>query len=235
VPSSTRKRSRSANRARTTLPRKRRATANQLLARRGMIILGIVVAGSLVVALLGTVSSPSQGSTATTPPSSQSDPNQLIRAVTANPNDANAIGALADYYYHLGGQPQQALILYQKYVTLRPNDALARVTLGELLFGSGDLAAAQSQLVQTITFASATTDPQTTARAHLDLGDVYTALQPPRQNDALAEYKQASDLDPSGDIGDQARTKLAALQQQVNVSTVTVVAPSAPARPTGTP
>jgi Tfp pilus assembly protein PilF len=235
VPSSTRKRSRSANRARTTLPRKRRATANQLLARRGMIILGIVVAGSLVVALLGTVSSPSQGSTATTPPSSQSDPNQLIRAVTANPNDANAIGALADYYYHLGGQPQQALILYQKYVTLRPNDALARVTLGELLFGSGDLAGAHSQFVQAITFASATTDPQTTARAHLDLGDVYTALQPPRQNDALAEYKQASDLDPSGDIGDQARTKLAALQQQVNVSTVTVVAPSAPARPTGTP
>jgi hypothetical protein len=69
-------------------------------------------------------------------------------------------------------------------------------------------------------------------------------LQPPRQNDALTEYTQASNLDPSGAIGDQARTKLAALQQQLNVATVTVVAPSAPAsgaagtplaRPTGTP
>ncbi|HEY7909660.1 MAG TPA: tetratricopeptide repeat protein, partial [Thermomicrobiales bacterium] len=151
--------------------------------------------------------------------------------------------ALADYYNQTGQQPQ-ALTLYQKYITLRPDDARARVTLAELLIGSGNLAGAQSQLVQAISFASATTDPQTTARAHLDLGDVYTALQPPRQNDALTEYTQASNLDPSGAIGDQARTKLAALQQQLNVATVTVVAPSAPAsgaagtplaRPTGTP
>jgi tetratricopeptide (TPR) repeat protein len=161
--------------------------------------------------------------------------------VTANPNDSDNIRALADYY-NLNGQQQQAVILYRKYVALQPSDALARVTLGELLFGSGDLAGAQSQFVQAITFASATTDPQTTARAHLDLGDVYSQLQPPRQNDALAEYKQASDLDASGAIGDQARTKLAALQQQLNLPTVTVIAPSAPApsgtppaRPTGTP
>jgi tetratricopeptide (TPR) repeat protein len=207
-----------------------------------MIILGIVVAGSLVVALLGTVSSTTQGSTPTAS-IAQSDPSQLIRAVTANPNDSDSLGALADYDNQTG-QQQQALTLYQKYITLRPDDARARVTLAELLIGSGNLAAAQSQLVQAISFASATTDPQTTARAHLDLGDVYTALQPPRQNDALAEYKQASDLDPSGDVGDQARTKLAALQQQLNVATVSVVAPGAPAsgaagtppaRPTGTP
>jgi tetratricopeptide (TPR) repeat protein len=243
VPSSGKKRARSANRARTTLPRKRRATANQVLARRGMIILGIVVAGSLVVALLSSTSSTSQGSTPTAALSSQSDPSQLIRAVTANPNDSDSLGALADYDNQTG-QQQQALTLYQKYITLRPDDARARVTLAELLIGSGNLAAAQSQLVQAISFASATTDPQTTARAHLDLGDVYTALQPPRQNDALAEYKQASDLDPSGDVGDQARTKLAALQQQLNVATVSAVAPGAPAsgaagtppaRPTGTP
>ena len=240
MPSSTRKRSRSANRARTTLPRKRRATANQVLARRGMIILGIVVAGSLVVALLSSTSSTTQGSTPTAALSSQSDPSQLIRAVTANPNDSDSLGALADYYNQTG-QQQQALTLYQKYVTLRPDDARARVTLAELFIGGGNLAGAQSQLVQAISFASASTDPQTTARAHLDLGDVYTALQPPRQNDALTEYTQASNLDASGAIGDQARTKLAALQQQLNVPTVTVIAPSAPtsgtppARPTGTP
>lgn len=244
MPSSSKKRARSANRARTTLPRERRATANQVLARRGMIVLGIVVAAALVGALLSTTSSTTQGSTPTTPPSSQSDPSQLIRAVTANPNDSDSIRSLAEYYYRIAGDPQQALPLYQKYVTLQPNDVSARVTLGELLFGSGDLAGAQSQFVQALTFASPTTDPQITAEAHLDLGDVYTQLKPPRQNDALAEYKQAGDLDPSGDVGDQARTRLAALQQQLNVATVTVIAPSVPAsgapgtppaRPTGTP
>ena len=108
MPSPSQKRSRSANRARTTLPRKRRATANQVLARRGMIILGIVVAGSLVVALLSTTSSTTQGSTPTAALSSQSDPSQLIRAVTANPNDSDSLGALADYYDQTG-QTQQAL------------------------------------------------------------------------------------------------------------------------------
>ncbi len=94
-----------------------------------MIVLGIVVAASLVVALLGTVSTTSQGSTPTALLSSQSDPSQLIRAATANPNDSEAVGALADYYNQTG-QQQQALTLYQNYVTLRPSDARARVTPG---------------------------------------------------------------------------------------------------------
>jgi tetratricopeptide (TPR) repeat protein len=207
-----------------------------------MIILGIVIAASLVVALVGTVTTTNSGTTAGPTPVSN-DPSQLIRAATANPNDGDSIGALADYYNQTG-QQQQALALYQKYVALRPSDARGRVTLAEILIGSGNLPGAQAQLVQAITFASAGTDPQTTARAHLDLGDVYTGLQPPRQNDALAEYKQAADLDQSGNIGDEARTKLAALQVQLNVPTVTVIAPGAPAsspagtspaRPSGTP
>ena len=192
-----------------------------------MIVLGIVIAASLVVALVGTVTTTNSGATVGPTPAS-SDPSQLIRAATANPNDGDSIGALADYYNQTG-QQQQALALYQKYVALRPSDARARVTLAEILIGSGNLPGAQSQLVQAITFASAGTDPQTTARAHLDLGDVYTGLQPPRQNDALAEYKQAADLDQSGNIGDEARTKLAALQVQLNLPTVTVIAPGVPA------
>ena len=126
---------------------------------------------------------------------------------------------------------------------LRPDDARARVTLVNCSSAAAISRGRKVSFVQAISFASATTDPQTTARAHLDLGNVYTALQPPRQNDALTEYTQASDLDPSGAIGDQARTKLAALQQQLNVATVTVIAPAHPhrappvaaARPTGTP
>ncbi|MHB8648191.1 MAG: hypothetical protein ACYDAR_20620, partial [Thermomicrobiales bacterium] len=68
--------------------------------------------------------------------------------------------------------------------------------------------------------------------------------QPPRLTDAMNEYRLASDLDPSGDIGNSARTRLAGLQTQLSIGTVTVIAPtSAPANasavptvpPTGTP
>lgn len=239
MPSSTKRRARAASRARTTLPRKRRATASQVLARRGMIALGIVVAASLIVALVGTVASNNQGSAPVATPS-RSDPNELIRAATANPNDGDTVGALADYFNNTG-QYQLALVTYQRYLLLRPDDARAHVSVGELLLGTGDVPGAQSQFAQAIGLKP--TD-RTLARAHLGLGNVYTSVQPPRPNDALAEYRQAADLDPSGDVGDEARRRLTALQQQLASPTVTVIAPTLPvsagpgtpaARPTGTP
>ena len=185
MPSSAKKRSRAATRSRTALPRKRRANNSHVFARRGMIALGIIVAASLIVALVGTVASDNGASTPVPAPQSE---------------------------------------------------ARARVSLGESLFSSGDLQGAQSQFVQAITFASAATDQQTVARAHLDLGDVYTVVTPPRPNDALTEYQQAANLDPSGAVGDQARQKLALLQQQSVQPAVTVIVPSVPSvRPTGTP
>lgn len=203
-----------------------------------MIILGIVVAGSLLVALIATFSSNGTVATGTQP--SASDPNQLIRAATANPNDSDTVGNLADYYDKTG-QYQQALVLYQRYLLLRPDDAKARVSVGELLLGTGDITGAQSQFAQAIALKPTT---MTAARAHLGLGNVYLSLQPPRSGDALREFQQAADLDPSGDVGNEARQRLVVVQQQLSAPTVTVIAPTLPAsgapatasvRPTGTP
>src|SRR5690242_20032210 len=116
MPSSARKRARAVSRARTTLPRRRRVTTSQVIARRGMILLGIVVAASLIVALVGTVASNNQGSTPLSTPS-RSDPNELIRAATANPTDSDTVGALADYYNNTG-QYQLALVTFQRYLLL---------------------------------------------------------------------------------------------------------------------
>jgi len=203
-----------------------------------MVVLGIVVAVSLVVAIVGSVSISDNGTTSTVP--SQSDPNQLIRAATANPNDSDTVGNLADYYDKTG-QYQQALVLYQRYLLLRPDDAKAHVSVGELLLGTGDIQGAQSQFAQAIALKPTT---MTAARAHLGLGNVYFSLQPPRSGDALREYQQAADLDPSGDVGNEARQRLAVVQQQSTQPSVTVIAPTLPAsgapttpaaRPTGTP
>jgi tetratricopeptide (TPR) repeat protein len=239
MPSSTQRRKRAANRARTTLPQRRRPTSSQRLARRGLVILGIVISLSLVVALVATFTSTSTGTPAPTTPS-QTDPNQLIARATANPDDSNAVGDLADYYDKTGQYPQ-ALVLYQRYLLLQPDDARAHVSVGELLLISGDVAGAQSQFMQAIALNPAA---NVAAQAHLGLGNAYTALKPPRLPDALSEYRKASDLDPSGAIGDGARSRLIALQQQLGSGTVTVIVPTtAPSGssaaptvgPTGTP
>ena len=227
MPSSTQRR-RAANRTRTTLPQRRRPTANQRLARRGLVILGIAVSLSLVIALVATFTTSTTGIPAPTT-LSQTDPNQLIARATASPNDPEAVGALADYYDKTG-QYQPALALYQRYVLLRPDDARAHVSVGELLLISGDVPDAENQFAQAIALKPAA---NVAAQAHLGLGNAYTALQPPRLTDALNEYRQSSELDPSGDIGSNARSRSAAIQQQVGIGTVTVIAPTV--GPTGTP
>ncbi len=240
MPQSAKQRKRTAARARTALPRKRRTSSSQLLARRGMIVLGIVIVASLIIAIVGSFSTSNGGSGAPAGTVSPGDPNQLIAAATKNPSDPNTIGDLADYYDKTG-QYQQALFLYQRYLQLRPDDARARVSVGELLLGTGDIPSAQTQFTQAIALKPIA---QTAARAHFGLGSAYAALQPPRFIDALNEFQQASDLDPTGEVGGSARDRLLQLQQQLNIATVTVIAPSAPApsivgtpgaRPTGTP
>lgn len=239
MPSSADRRKRAANRARTSLPTRRSPTASQRLTRRGLIILGIVIAAALVASLVGTITISTNGTVAPTTPS-RTDPSQLIARATANPNDANVVRDLADYYDQTG-QYQQALIAYQRYLQLRPDDAQAHTSVGTLLLVSGDVPGAQSQFVQAIGLKPT---PRTEAEAHLGLGNVYTSLQPPRLSDALNEYRKASDLDPSGDVGNSARTRLAGLQQQLSIGTVTVIAPTTgtgsgsvapPVRPTGAP
>jgi len=239
MPSSAERRKRAANRARTNLPQRRGPTASHRLARRGLIVLGIVIAGSLILALVGTFTMSQNGTIAPTTPS-RTDPSQLIARATANPNDANVVRDLADYYDQTG-QYQQALLVYQRYVQLRPDDAQAHTSVGTLLLVSGDVPGAQNQFVQAIGLKPTAS---TEAEAHLGLGNVYTSLQPPRLNDALNEYRKASDLDPSGDIGNSARTRLAGLQQQLSIGAVTMIAPTTGAgngsvvptvRPTGTP
>lgn len=237
MPSSAERRRRTANRARTSLPQRRRPTSNQRFARRGLIVLGILVAAALVVSLVGTITISTNGTPNPTTPS-RTDPSQLIARATASPNDANVVRDLADYYDQTG-QYQQALVVYQRYLQLRPDDAQAHTSVGTLLLVSGDVQGAQSQFVQAIGLKAAA---HTEAEAHLGLGNVYTLLQPPRLSEALNEYRKSSDLDPSGDIGDSARTRLAGLQQQLSIGTITVIAPTTgagsavpTARPTGTP
>ena len=193
-----------------------------------MVVLGIVIAASLVVALVATYTTGSTNTAGTTVPAAD-DPNQLIAAATANPNNPDIVGNLANYFDQTG-QYQNALVLYQQYLKIRPDDAGAHVSLGELLLASGDTQGAQGQFAQAIALKPTNA---TAARAHLGLGNAYATLKPPRLSDAISEYQQASALDPTGSTGDSARTRLSGLLPQSG--TVTVIAPGGSAAPPPAP
>src|SRR5690349_10675078 len=122
MPKNTKQRARAANRARTQIYR--RSRSNRALQRRMLIGLGIFVVLAVVLGLIatsgGTVS-PNPSTSATSPPSPD-DPQGLVAAATAHPNDPDTVGALASYFDQTG-QYDRALSLYQHYLQLRPDDA----------------------------------------------------------------------------------------------------------------
>lgn len=224
------RRTAAANRARAALPRRRRATAAETLARRGTVILGVIVVVALIVGVIATYDA---GGRTTLPASNatadrRGDASTLIAAVTANPQSADALVSLADYYARTG-QSANALPLYQRSVQLRPDDAHARVSMGELLLAQGDTPGAQTQFAQAIALKP---DAPVAAEAHLGLGNAYAVLTPPRLPDALNELMTAANLDPDSDIGSAARDRLANIQAQYGLATVTVAVPTLPALPT---
>lgn len=226
MPKSTKQRARAANRARTQIYR--RSRSNRALQRRAMIALGIFVVLALVITLVATVGS-STGPSAPTAASSDDGPQSLVAAATARPNDPNTVSALADYF-DTTAQYDRLIALYQQYLAARPTDAQMRVAFGDLLKKTSDLQGAQSQYLQVVALKPG---GMTEASAHLGLGDVYSALKPPRLADALTEYQAASRLDPDGATGDQARVRIAEVQEQLS----TPASGSAPAgtKPAGTP
>ncbi len=237
MPQNDRRRKQAAARARATLPRRRRSSSGEILARRVTVAIGVVVALSLVIALVGTY----DGNRAAPAPTadratSPNDPNRLIAAATANPNDADSIGQLADYFGRTG-QYQRALELYTRYGDLRPNDAQAHVSIGELSLSQGDAGRAQAEFARTLALNPT---PQTAARAHLGLGSIYANIVPPRITDAQNEFNQAITLDPTGEAGGNARDQLVALSQVASATYaispgVTVVVAPPPTVPRSTP
>jgi tetratricopeptide (TPR) repeat protein len=226
MPKSAKQRARAANRTRTQIYR--RSRSNRALQRRAMIVLGIFVVLALVITLVATVGN-STGPSAPTAASSAAGPPSLVAAATARPNDPDTVSALADYF-DTTAQYDRLIALYQQYLAARPTDAQMRVAFADLLKKTSDLQGAQAQYLQVIALKPGGV---TEASAHLGLGDAYSALKPPRLADALTEYQAASRLDPDGATGDQARVRIAEVQEQLS----TPASGSAPAgtKPAGTP
>jgi len=207
----TRRRAAAVARARTALPRRRRAPASETWARRGAVAVGVLVVASLVVGLIvanGDLTPAQATNRATAPPEQRrNDPNALIAAATRNPDDADTVRDLADSLDR-SGQFAAALPLYERYVRLRPDDARARLQLGELLLATGDTTQAQAQFSATVALMP---PAPLLARAHIGLGDALLRLAPPRPSEAVAAFVQAADLDPDGEAGAAARDRLATL------------------------
>jgi len=102
--------------------------------------------------------------------------------------------AEAHYYlgraYHFTGRAKEALAPYEKAVQLAPNNLDFRTTYGLILGQNGQYDKAAAELQKVV----ASPGYKNTA-GFTNLGFVYRSMEPPRNDDAIAAYKKALELD----------------------------------------
>ena len=114
----------------------------------------------------------------------------LQKAVQLLPGSANAHAYLARAY-HSTGKVKEAVAEYAKAVQSDPSNADLRSNYGLALSQVGQDAQAVEELKKVV----ATPGYKNTA-GYTNLGFVYRSIEPPRNEEAIAAYKKALELDP---------------------------------------
>jgi tetratricopeptide (TPR) repeat protein len=172
-------------------------------------LLALLVVCSLVTAALGTVvvdqltqgSGDDQDSISNTTDETE----QSFRdAAAANPNDPDALKALANYLAQTGNLAE-AITWYEKALTINPNDAVTRLAFADALAGGSKRADAEIQYKKV--FEIQPSNPQ----AHFGLAQLYRGWSPPRTNDAIVEYNKTIEVGPGSYVAELATQMLASL------------------------
>lgn len=122
-----------------------------------------------------------------------------------NPNDAQALVLLANILQVKGDYPG-AIPLYERAVALKPDDLETRFAFARALADGGQRVDAEIQLKKALEL-----DPRN-ARTVFSLGQLYERWSPPRLEEARAHYTRASELQPEGAWGSNARQALERLR-----------------------
>ncbi len=114
----------------------------------------------------------------------------LERAIKLLPGSSEA-----HYYmgraYHFTGRAKEALAPYEKAVQLDPKNLDFRTTYGLILGQNGQFDKAAEELKRVV----ASPGYKNTA-GFTNLGFVYRSMEPPRNDESIAAYKKALELDP---------------------------------------
>lgn len=186
-----------------------RAARSQIL----FLVLSSLVICSLLVTAVVTISLGnffgSSSDSSPTDVANYQDPNQDVLSqqetvVAKSPNDIESILLLANMLSN-SGKLQEAVPYYQKALDLNPNDASARLDFARALSDSDLNGDAELQFKKVIAL-----DPKN-QDAHYYLAELYSRWQPARTSEAIAEYQQAFEIDPTTLIGQKSRDALVAL------------------------
>jgi cytochrome c-type biogenesis protein CcmH/NrfG len=124
--------------------------------------------------------------------------------IAADPNDAAAMAALANLLAN-SGYLTEAIQWYEKAIAARPDDVALRLDFARSLADGGKQRDAEVQFRRVLE-----ADPEN-ADAHFYLGELYRNWQPPRTDEAIAEYRRVLDLRPDSFLAQRAREALVTL------------------------
>lgn len=129
---------------------------------------------------------------------------ELQETVDANPDDAAAMGLLANVLAQ-DGQIDEAIDWYERSLGIDPGNVAVRLSFAVSLTEAGKQADAEIQYKKILE-----ADPSQ-AEARYYLGELYRTWSPPRPDEAVAELLQVLALAPGSVIAERAAESLGAL------------------------
>ncbi len=173
-------------------------------------VMALIVVFALIIGALGSIVvdqlTSDSGSNVDTITTEQSDVEKEFRdAAQANPNDPEALKALANYLAQTGNVAE-AITWYEKALALNPNDAVTRLAFADALAGGGKRADAELQYKKV--FELQPSNPQ----AHFGLAELYRNWSPARTSDAIVEYQNTIQVGPDSYVAELAKQQLVALE-----------------------
>ncbi len=123
----------------------------------------------------------------------------------ANPDSAIAAVAYANYLANTG-RITDAIPWYEQALAAEPGDAAIRLDFGRSLAEAGYPQDAEAQFVKSIEIDPS--NPET----HFYLGDLYAGWNPPRTDEAIAQYQATIDVGPDTFLAEQAAQRISVLE-----------------------
>lgn len=133
-------------------------------------------------------------------------------AVAEAPDDVDEIVLLANMLAQTG-RIQEAIPWYEKALGLAPADAGIRLDFARSLAGADLRTDAEAQFQQVL---KADPDNQT---AHYYLAELYMMWDPPRTDEAFAQYRRAAEIDPGSFLGERAQNRIDTMEGGTPVAT----------------
>jgi cytochrome c-type biogenesis protein CcmH/NrfG len=193
------------NRPRSPLGRSSRAQI-------AFVLLSALVICSIILAAVATISFDGlfgDSNDPTDAAENYKDPNADIigeqqTIVAEHPDDFASLALLANLLSNTG-RLKEAIPIYEKALSIRPDDVGTRLDFARAL-GDGNLRADAEAQYKTIL----TQDPEN-QQAHYYLAELYRNWVPMRKDEAISEYQKVVELDSSTYIAQQSRDQLVSL------------------------